>query len=200
MMGNIGKLLRLNMLKLTSLRTILVLYTACLLVLAVVDRQGQVAALGYFIFIYLWVYGPVGYGGDMLSASLPVSRREVVLGRYVFSMCGVLGAALVIGVIQSILRRDALLISAGMLFCAGTLFIAIVLPPLMYFGPVKARYFVMGIYVVGIAASFALSAVAESFSVVRIPSGAASVCFALGLAVVSCMISLRLFDKREFTD
>lgn len=200
MMENVVKLMRQSLLKLTSLRMVLTLYTVFLLIFAVIDRQGQIAGLGYFIFVYLWVYGPVGYSGDTLSACLPVSRREIVLARYAYSMCGVLGAALIIGVIQNLMGRNGLLISASTLFCAGTLFIAIVLPPLMYFGPVKARYFVLGVYVVGIAASFALSAVAESFSSVRIPSGAASVCFALGLAVVSCMISLRLFDKREFTD
>lgn len=202
-MNQVKNLILLDLRRLMSMRVIFTLYTVMMLVFAAIGngRASMLSNLGFIIFLYLWVYGPSGYGGETLSGILPVGRSQVVLARYLYSILGIACSVGAIWIIRLAVSRGTVVLSTALLFCAGCIFTAIVTPPLLYFGATKARYFVMGIYVIGIAGTGAFNGiVSQADDLPTVTPGISLIIVSLALMAVSYIICLKLFARREFTD
>lgn len=196
----IWNLMRLDLRKMASLRGLTLLYFGIFIMCEAAGSMGNffAASFGFIIFIYLWIYGPSGYGGDQLYGILPVTRRQMVTGRYAFSMAGIFIAAVCAWVVQALLGPAGAL-QAAMVFCTGCIFAALALPPLLYFGPVKARYYVLAVYGLALAGGGAWNAVsAAATKVTAFRPGLGAACMAAALFIASYLVTLRLFRRKEF--
>lgn len=199
----IRNLILLDLRKLLSLRFIMALYAVIFVMceIAGLYGSGMATGFGFIILIYLWVYGPSGYGGDQLYGILPVTRRQVVLARYGSCMCGTLLGAACVWLVRTLDGQPALDYMLG-IFSVGCIFTAVTLPPLLYFGPTKTRYYLLAVYGIGIAASGAFGAIGRDLGSgnLMFPAGRGIgiACLSFGILIASCLITLRLFQKREF--
>lgn len=199
-MTAVWNLMRMDLRKMMSLRGIMLLYFAIFIICEAAGSMGNffASSFGFIIFIYLWVYGPSGYGGDQLYGILPVTRQQMVMGRYGFSMAGILAATVCAGAVQFVMGAAGRL-HFLMIFCMGCAFAALALPPLLYFGPVKARYYVLAIYGLGLAGGGAWSAIANASEMEAVlQPGIGMVLAALALLAVSYLVTLRLLKRKEF--
>ncbi len=103
-------------------------------------------------------------GWDVYVNTLPVSRNDVVLSKYLLSLVLILVGGLlavllgwVIGLIRNIGNFSETLLTAYALCAVGLLFISILLPFVYKFGVERARVIIIAVVAVPVAAGFALS-------------------------------------------
>lgn len=103
-------------------------------------------------------------GWDVYVNTMPVSKKDVVLSKYVLSLFLILTGGLlsvlmgwVNGLIRNIGNFSETLVTAYALCAVGLLFISILLPFVYKFGVERARVIIIAVVVIPVAAGFALS-------------------------------------------
>ncbi len=103
-------------------------------------------------------------GWDTYVNTMPVSRRDVVLSKYLLSLVLILAGGLmavlmgwVNGLIRNIGNFSETLLTAYAVCAVGLLFISILLPFIYKFGVERARVIIIAVVAVPVAAGFALS-------------------------------------------
>ena len=207
-MGNVQKLVKMDFLKLLSLGKVLVLYLLFLLVFAADMRM---ISFGYMIFLYMGVYGPMSYDeaskGNYLLGTLPVSRKQVVQAKYLYALAVLLAAHLLIGLINLVIglfpvsqKLESAMGALPVLFLLGAVFAAVVLPLVLYLGVMKARWWVMGLYMLAFMGGGTVLALSTGFGVSGPPQSASLYLVSAGLLMVSYFGALRLYSRRQFTE
>lgn len=167
---------------------------------------------------YIGFYGVLAYEErskmHLLNLALPVTRKEICLSKYVYAIGLVIFATILssigtgLGVMTAasgemsefILRLPGYM---ALMFAIAVIYLSVIIPCVFYWGTIKARYVLMGLYIViFIGASninmIILAKMGESFN--RYLSGhgvlllliVAIICFS-----VSISISLRIWEKRD---
>ena len=164
-------------------------------------------------------------GWAAFRLTMPVSRREVVLGRYLFVLAGALSVSLLVAaaalvlsmlgqasmlpeVVARVVRLDADAMQAGLFtlaFCSAVGFViaSVSMPVFFKFGQTKATQWLPFIMMfVGFMGGEAMMAAQRAFAFAQTPEGlaafAAGACaFGLVCYVVSCAISLRIYSARD---
>ena len=142
---------------------------------------------------------------DACALTLPISRRTVVSARYVFVLLLVLGGA-VVGGVCFLLRAargyetSSFFDAMAMCLAAGLTVPSITTPAAYKFGADKGRYLVlllvMGLLLGMMSLSSAGYSVSGSISWLSPGAGLAA---ALLLYAVSWGVSLRIYEKKEFS-
>lgn len=207
-MNQIASLVRMNLLKLMSLGKLFIFYAVIAVVFCM---SSSLIPFAYILLLYLIVYAPHAYDeqskGNYLIGALPVSRTQVVQANYLYAALSLAAISVVLMVINKLL---AILLPMSIqfngvsigglfsgLFFTGCVFIGLVLPLVLYLGVTKARYVVMALYIL----CFAASGVLLSFLKNQIQvSPLIMVVFGAVLLVISYMVALQLYGKREFRE
>lgn len=202
-MNDLGKLLQMELLKLSSLGKVMVING---IVLICFTMSPTTAGIAYVLFVYMWVYTPAAYDeqnkGEYLVCTLPVSRGQIVLAKYLYSLIGILlsVALCVIGRTLSSATQlqffgkssmDVVFTPEGY-FLFGCIFCALIIPLILKLGVTKARYWAMLLYILGIAVSTFLAY--AKFSVYLEISG---ILIGVAVLVVSYWVSVSLYQKKE---
>ena len=141
-------------------------------------------------------------GWEKLALSMPVTRRQLVLSKYLLgALLSLIVAAANALIFIALLGRDLApsLLACGAFLCAGLIFLDIVLPILFKVGTEKARLIMMMIVLLPVA----LTLLADRLGL-SLPAGAlASHGYLLPLGTVlltllSVLISLAIYRKKEF--
>lgn len=165
---------------------------------------------------YIGLYGVLAYEErskmHLLNLALPVTRKEICLSKYVYGIGIVIFATIFssigmgLGVMTTesgemsefILRLPSYMI---LMFAIAVIYLSVMMPCIFYWGTIKARYVLMGIYImIFIGASninlITLKEMGESFNGYLSGHGilliVAVICFS-----VSIRISLRIWEKRD---
>ena len=138
-----------------------------------------------------------------VAAMMPVTRRQTVTARYLFSMIMIaVGAAA--GVIAGVIGshgsslKDAL--SAFALYFGGGMLLPSLSLPVSYgFGSEKGRYVMMFIMILGTMAYINYTDELAAATALGAASGSSLLALAAGLLAfaVSCFVSVRVFEKKE---
>ena len=132
--------------------------------------------------------------------SMPVTRAELALSRYVLGLLGLLALG-VLGIGASLVIGDSLeeaLGASAACFCLAVLLLGVTLPLVYKFGTDKARVVCIAVYMVTF---LAVSFIAARFGIeLDDLSGAFFLLPFLSLAVLalSAAVSLGIYKKREF--
>ena len=167
---------------------------------------------------YIGFYGVLAYEErskmHLLNLALPVTRKEICLSKYVYAIGLVIFATILssigtgLGVMTTesgemsefILRLPSYMI---LMFAIAVIYLSVIIPCVFYWGTIKARYVLMGLYMmIFIGASninlIVLGRMDESFNGYLSKHGVllllivAIICFS-----VSISISLRIWEKRD---
>lgn len=191
----------LNLVKM-DLRKLFTLQTSLLVPLAFVFILGfqSMAAMGLVIFLYMWMNIPTSYDelckGDVLLCTLPLTRAEIVAGRYLYSLLGTLLCTL------------AYCVSMGfslsvIVLCIALFYVSITLPLSLALGPIRARYWLFGVYLIIIVI---VSLLGELFSIGPDSSENMELAmvnfpllflFSVALLIGSFFLALRFYSRRE---
>ena len=151
-------------------------------------------------------------GGFSFSMTMPVTRKQVVQGKYLFfagAMCIVWGTTTVLGLIINLfVKEDVIECIASALMCAAfyLIIMAFIVPVALKWNVQKARYVMLAVVALpcvlivflvqhaGKNMSALEMVLDNSFSVVM-----ACVCAAaVGAYMVSYIVSVKIFEKKEF--
>lgn len=167
---------------------------------------------------YIGIYGILAYEErskmNVLNLALPVTRKEICLSKYVYAV-GLVVFTMIFATIGGglgVVAKEAGELSAfvsrlplymALMFTIAIIYLSVIIPCVFYWGTIKARYVLMGVYIIiFIGASninlLMIGAISESFN--RYLSGhgvllliiVAAVCF-----FVSIAISLRIWEKKD---
>ena len=210
-MSEVTNLVRMDLWKLLSLGKSLAIYVVVLLVFL----QFQMALVAPVLLLYLTTYILAYYDdqskGGCLAGSLPVTRAQQVQAKYLLDLA-VLAVARFLGTACSWLAErfgmqgGLSLEEVWLMFLAGAVFIAVAQPMLLLFGPLKARWWIFGIYFVmfgAVAALASLTAAAPGWAWTLV-SGSftplAGVILGWAALLISYLVAVRRYGRREFTD
>lgn len=146
-------------------------------------------------------------GWDVYVNTLPVSRTDVVLSKYVLSVLlaltgGVISLLVgwVNGIIKNLSNFTDTLVLAYTLFAIGVIFISILLPVIYKFGEERSRVILLAIIAIPVTAFFVLNETghlaAPDEQTVR-QALLLSPLVLIVVSVVSFMISRSIFGKKE---
>lgn len=167
---------------------------------------------------YIGLYGILAYEErskmHLLNLSLPVTRKEICLSKYIYAI-GLVVFTMILSSIGSGLgvmatgREELNAFISGLplymalMFTIAIIYLSVIIPCVFYWGTIKARYVLMGLYIIiFIGASniniIRMGTIGESFN--RYLSGhgivsliiAAMICF-----FVSIAISLRIWENKD---
>ncbi len=157
-----GLLLK-DLLGMKSFFKIFLVILAICLVPAFSTQSGDFSA-GFACTVFVFIGGMIGftsfaydkaYGWDSYVLTLPYTRKQIVLSKYLFSLLITgIGAALGIGVnlilmATGIAARDAdVWPMTGLVLCMVVIFISIMIPLMFRYGAEKARIIVIAIFLV----------------------------------------------------
>lgn len=205
-------LVKSDFVKLISLRRSLALFAVILLFLF---TSPQFFSLGVIMLVYGGVFSLLAYEQSAAAyhwyGSLPVTRRQVFLAKYLFSTALLLLAMVLMFILSTpiglaVNRFDGptLLASLMVSWLLGCLFISITLPLTMLLGTIKARYAVMFLY---FAVFFFSTSLLENGGMARLLRFLQSpllpwLVFLGGLAVMvlSYLICVSFYSRKEFID
>ena len=210
-MSAVLQLVKMDLLKLLSLKKIMLLVLGLVVVLGV--TMGDFIAIIPILLLYCTSFLVVAYDdaskGNYLYGSLPVTRTQIILSKYLNSLFVlVLSILLLYGVSLAGSAFGATLIAPELLLgslIAGVLFISVMLPFVLVLGANKSRIIVLILYMIS------FSAVTSLQDVLSIHAGAflnalsavptfVWVLLPFLLLVASFFISRAFYVKREFTD
>lgn len=213
-MRELQAVVRMDLLKLRSVGgAILPLLLVALFLSAVMNANAVIFL--FVVIIYFFVYTPAAYDeqskGDYLTGALPVRRERIVAAKYLYDLAVVAGACLVALAANGVgaaLRPGEGGRAAGVLpvlILIGCAFTAVVQPLILGLGVTKARYAILVVYALGVAAATALgvnTAQTRMQAMSLLPGWMPSSMILLGalLLAVSYPIARRLYARREFTD
>ena len=216
-MSPITALVKSDFIKLLGLRRSMIPFV---IVMICFSLSPQFLSAGMIMLIYGSVFTMLAYDQSSSSwhwyGSLPVTRRQIFLGKYCFSLllllasipfmilfCGLSG--LISGKFEPMVMLNSLLLG-GTTSC---LFLAIMLPIPLIMGTVKSRYFMMILYFV---AFFGTTTLAQNDVFGHLPrlleSGFAGGQLLLWLAPaaglvlmgLSCLAFAPVYCRREYVD
>lgn len=154
-------------------------------------------------FAVMQVVSAYSYGEraklDLLANTLPISRKHIVLSKYV--LMGILLTVSAVCGCLTLLVSDLVHNNIGIedysvvLLCvmAGLLFAVIVMPLILKFGSEKARYMLVAIYVIPFALFYVLG---KELNINNVMVGLfVADIFAL---IASMFISIRIYEKKDF--
>lgn len=165
---------------------------------------------------YIGFYGVLAYEErskmHLLNLALPVTRKEICLSKYVYAIGLVIFATILssigtsIGVMITESGEMSEFISRlpgymALMFAVAVIYLSVIIPCVFYWGTIKARYVLMGIYMmIFIGASninlITMGKMGKSFNGYLSGHGilliVATICFS-----VSISISLRIWEKRD---
>lgn len=148
--------------------------------------------------------------------TLPISRKLYVMEKYVFSLLSVATGAifsLVLMVGVSLIKDDYVLATSDLVFVIGyalgsIVFLSIMLPINLKFGPEKARIAMVIVIAVVVASGFSISKVAGKVDLTKLYWGIREikpmvvmgilVVIVLAILSVSYLISCKIMKKKEF--
>ena len=144
-------------------------------------------------------------GWTATAGFLPVTRRQTVLEKYLFSLCMTLAGSIVIVIVFFSYRLRGVdvgsMVDIFFQFMAMGMFVAAILLPFTYkFGPEKGRYFYMAFLILIVLLMMGRMQVSEQPALIT-EKGIALVAFlaAAVLFAASAMISIRIYEKKEIT-
>ncbi len=147
---------------------------------------------------------------DLFSQTLPVSRRQVVLSKYVLGLLAVATGAilatilnLIVAFIKSLeVDISYLLIANGLIALVALVFISILIPLVYQFGVEKSRLLMIVVLAIPSVlalwlsrAGVAIPAFDEITPAVLFVSGLVCV---VGIMLISYVISVRIYMKKDF--
>lgn len=167
---------------------------------------------------YIIVYNTLAYEernkSDLFNVSLPVSRREICLAKYMQAVIAIIGSCILstLGVwINQVFEIEQGAQLAGelgqmvtMMLVIAFIYIAIVLPCLFYFGTLKARYILFFTYIILFVVTSNVDAMRVRITMEFIEcifngnSGLFGIVLAGMIMIVSYTISLAIWKKKEF--
>ena len=168
---------------------------------------------------YVGFYGVLAYEErskmHLLNLALPVTRKEICISRYVYAI----GLVIFMTILSSIgsilgvaaigkedLREFVLSLPLYMIlmFSIAILYLSVMIPCIFKWGTIKARYILMGIYVVILIGSGSINGVVAtekiSESLNRYLSGHNMLLLIIGALicwVISLKISLKIWEKKD---
>lgn len=175
--------------------------------------------MGSMIIPYFAIYGAMAYEersrGEVLMATLPISRKELCLSKYILGMiynvlgvlisiiCVSIGEKIMPGsdermmIISNIVEFGMMMISIGMIY------IAIILPILLNFGTEKSRYIMLLLYIGIFALSGAFGGILEEVGAVdafqgMIGTATGMLLVGILLYILSISISTKILMNKEF--
>ncbi len=139
---------------------------------------------------------------DRYALTMPISRRNLVLSKYLLSfMFSVAGALLsmLVNVLMDVHFLESLQTSA-MLACAGMIFASLILPVLFRFGVEKGRLIMMALVMLPTLLIMLLPNLELPASNTQLLQSLAILIpvFTLVLAAASIGLSLRIYRRKEF--
>lgn len=208
-MENVRNLMRMEGYKLLCIRKILFGYLALMICSAFAMQS---AVFFFFILLYLLTYTPIAYDeqskGEYHMGMLPVERVQVVQAKYLVALAELVILPLLVGIsgglVNSLLETpESYRLSFDVvltLFFGGTMFVGVVMPCLLWLGSIRARYLVLALYILLLAAMGAgsylnnqwINHTASAGGIWLIPSGLAILLFSYAVAVP-------LYRRRQFT-
>lgn len=170
----------------------------------------QLCLFGCVMVPYLLIYGAMAFEekskGEEMTAVLPVSRKEICLSRYALGMLYTVIGLIITGIsmkIGGLLRPNTPevimiidnlfmnLVLVGALILSYT---ALILPVLLKFGTEKSKYIMFALYLV----AFMFLGKSTEIMGTGVFNPSALIVFAVGSYLLSIMISLGIYQKREF--
>ncbi len=143
---------------------------------------------------------------EIYAATMPYSKRDMVLSKYVLSMMGVLiGCVLsaLVGMSMAPYSFSPVMISAS--FVCGCLYVSFIMPIIFRFGVEKGRLWFILIVVAlsaGLGGASSILSTDNSAALAVMPLSNASVILlpiiGLILLALSAILSISIYNKREF--
>lgn len=209
-MKTLKQLVYMDILKTKCLAKMMIFYLAALVVSAVSTRF---AVLGMAIGLYTIIYSVISYdeqsNGTILLGALPVTRRQIVAGKYVFAVLLFFVMDLVVIAINRVLApflpESVNLLPFGMmhlsLVMVAVVFVGFMMPLIMCLGPTRARYWAMGTYMVVFFLVF------NTIGMKEIPVTIINYADFSLIAYIGCIVLLLLsyfiatyfYEKKQFT-
>lgn len=172
--------------------------------------------MGSMIIPYFAIYGAMAYEersrGEVLVATLPVSRREICLSKYILGMLyTILGVVISVSCLflgelflppQAV--RTLVISNIGgfsvMMIVIGMIYIGIMLPIVLKFGTEKSRYIMLLLYMGIFAVSGAMGGILEEIGKVEMGAG-----IGIGMGLVGILLyglsiglSTKIMVSKEF--
>ena len=208
-MRNVLLLCRTDWLRLAGIPRYSLVY---LVILAVFSVSTHVAPIGYVMACYILSATVAGFDDNsaagLFTGSLPVTRSQIVWGKYLFCTAFLLLAD---GVVLLVNRPAARLLPPAvnplpigsllaLQFCAAATIIAASLPLILLLGSIRARYGLVAIYMAVFFLLFRYASEAGSGGIPPLSPGAASLLWLVGAAALlaSALITVRLYREHEY--
>ncbi len=208
-------LVKSDFIKLYSLRRTLLIF---LLVLFILFLSPQMFSAGVVMLLYGSVFTLLAYDQSAAAYhwydSLPVTRRQIFFGKYLFGIlillfsCPLmLAICLVAGKTLGKFDPSFLLANLSLGWFLGCFFLSLMLPLTLILGSVKARYFNMIIYIALFAGLSSVSG-ADLIGLLPVIGSLSQNLFLLCLLVpaglilvlLSCFIGSAIYCRKEFID
>lgn len=183
--------------RLEGVCVIMAVYLLLLVALSIFDIWGQGISLIFFMFFYLWCANCTNVNTEYFYACVPVSRRDVVLAKYINSILGALVPGACFMLIRIVVGHTFWTI-LKMMICMSFVFAAVAIPLLLHLDALKARYCVTGLYALVIAGLSAFGAFTGWSFEMRPQISVGVMLVSVGALVFSYFLSIRLYDRREF--
>lgn len=198
----------------TSLKTTLVVSIIFSLCFPLIN-----VSLGYVapaMVCYIGFYNVLAYEernqSNLLNLSLPVARKDICLSKYIQAFLFIIGACTLASVsllLKPYISPDEVGFynigfkeSILFMLSIALIYSAIILPCVFYFGTLKSRYVLILLYIIILVGGFGLSEMGWKpvfqFISKICQNGMAYVMISLGIFIVSYMISLGIWSRKEF--
>ncbi|MBQ3077466.1 MAG: ABC-2 transporter permease [Clostridia bacterium] len=178
-------------------------YSVPVIVLMVILLNNNFTMVYSILFCTLFPWSVLAYDEqarwDRMALMLPVSRREIVLSKYLIGWLG-MGAATLLGAVNALLRRQsgaAVLLLASL--ACGLLVMSLLLPIMFRYGAERGRVIVMLITFLVVALSTMLHVVIEGFAAaghIGFPAALLATLLAATFSWLTVPISVRAYEKR----
>lgn len=169
------------------------------------------------LICYIGIYGILAYEErskmHLLNLALPVTRKEICLSKYVYAIGFVIFATLLstigsgVGVAIAGRTEMAEFISQlpaymTLMFTVAIIYLAVIIPCIFYWGTIKARYVLFGIYIATFTAANNINSMMkrpmnESLNNVLENGMLLLVVIAIISMLISISISLRIWEKKD---
>ncbi len=212
-MSAVLKLMKVDLIKLMNLKRYMVIFLLAPVVLTFFGPQ--MLPLGYVISVYGLIYGQSAYDEQSRAGyfygTIPVSRGQVVLSRYLYSVVVIVGISLLELIIIPLSIRlmnngvalqtmTQALVSSILL---SVVFVSVTVPIVLMLGVTKSRFVIFGIYFVLIFIAQGLMFLPQQLSPLfasALKSPLVLTVASLLLLFLSYLVCDSLYKKKEYTD
>lgn len=211
-MNMIWNLVRMDFIKFKSLQKSQIFYMLLIVVLALIGPDFSLFSV--VLLLYMMTYTIPAYDdmykADYLTGTLPSSRSQIVLSKYIFNLFGIaIGVAFL--VVENLLyttpiygnREFTILPIACLFVMMALLFLSISLPLVLILGATKSRIYVLVLYMAACAGALPLmralrvdTGILEN--VMRYPVLLVGV--GLALFAISYLFAQKFYQQKQFFD